>query len=267
MLIMAALMAGACADEPASGELLLLTYNVAGLPQGISKSNPATNIPLISPKLNAFDLVLVQEDFNYQDQLRKDVTLPHQSVPQKTAATKSTFGDGLNRFTRLAFKDHKRTVFAKCFGADCLAAKGISVALHELCPGVELDIYNLHLEAGSKTADEEARAEHVDVLLKSITTRSAGRALIVAGDFNLKRKDGAHDLKQLDRLKNEGALTQACDVLVCGDDRVDRVFFRGSDGLSWTALSRVVDTTFKDSKGEELSDHEPLVVKLGWQER
>ncbi len=263
----AALLAAGCSDEPASGEVLLLTYNVAGLPQGISKSNPATNIPLISPKLNAYDLVVVQEDFNYQDQLRKDVELPHQSVPQKTATTKSTFGDGLNRFSRFAFKEHQRAPFAKCYGADCLAAKGISVALHELAPGVEVDIYNLHLEAGSKADDEAARAEHVDVLLKSITSRSVGRALIVAGDFNLKRKDGAHDLKMLDRLAKEGGLLQACDVLKCGDDRVDRVFFRSSDSLTFTALSRKVDETFRDSKGEELSDHEPLVVKLGWQQR
>ena len=257
----------ACQPELSSGELHLLTYNVAGLPQGISKSNPAVNIPLISPKLNAFDLVVVQEDFNYQDQLRKDVTLPYKSVPQKTASTKSTFGDGLNRFSRFLFRDFLRKTFAKCFGADCLAAKGISVALTELADGVEVDLYNLHLEAGGKADDNEARVEHVDVLLKTITTRSVGRALIVMGDFNLHRDDGGHDVKMLDRLKNEGGLTQVCDVLKCGDDRVDRVFFRDSSALSWTAKKWMLDTTFKDSQGKELSDHEPLTVRLAWQEQ
>ena len=256
----------ACQPEPGSGEIHLLSYNVAGLPQGVSKSNPTVNIPLISPRLNAFDLVVVQEDFHYQDQLRKDVTLPYKSVPQKTATSKSTFGDGLNRFSRFVFRDFVRTAFAKCFGADCLAAKGISVALTELAPGVEVDVYNLHLEAGGKAADNEARAEHIDVLLKSITTRSVGRALIVVGDFNLHRSDGAHDVKMLDRLKSEGGLTQVCDVLKCGDDRVDRVFFRGSRSLSWTARTWALDKTFKDAQGKELSDHKPLTVKLAWQE-
>ena len=266
-VVLLAAGAAACAPELESGEIHLLSYNVAGLPQGISKSNPKTNIPLISPRLSAFDLVVVQEDFNYPDELRKDVTLPHISVPQKTATTKSTFGDGLNRFTRYPFKDFVRTPFTRCFGADCLAAKGISVALTELAPGVEVDVYNLHLEAGGQTEDNEARAEHVEVLLKSITTRSVGRALIVAGDFNLHRKDGGHDVKMLDRLKTEGGLTQVCDALACGDDRVDRVFFRASGALSFAARNWALDTSFKDSKGQELSDHEPLTVKLGWQER
>ncbi len=263
LLFIIALCAGC---EFASGEIYLLTYNVAGLPQGISKSNPKTNIPLISPRLNAFDLVVVQEDFHYQDELRKDVTLAHQSVPQKTAAGKSTFGDGLNRFSRYPFRDHLRKSFAKCFGADCLAAKGISVALTELAPGVEVDVYNLHLEAGSKADDNAARVEHVELLLNTITTRSVGRALIVAGDFNLHRKDGGHDVEMLDRLKKEGGLTQVCDVLDCGDDRVDRIFYRDSNALTWTALKRKVDTTFVDAKGKELSDHEPLTARLTWQE-
>ena len=50
-------------------EFLLLTYNVAGLPEGISSSHPRTNIPQISPMLNEFGIVLVQEDFSYHDLL------------------------------------------------------------------------------------------------------------------------------------------------------------------------------------------------------
>lgn len=46
-----------------SGSFKALTYNVAGLPAPISGSEPATNSPLISPKLNDYDLVLLQEDW------------------------------------------------------------------------------------------------------------------------------------------------------------------------------------------------------------
>ncbi len=35
-----------------SGSLRVLTYNVAGLPQGVSGGNPIVNTPLISPLLN-----------------------------------------------------------------------------------------------------------------------------------------------------------------------------------------------------------------------
>src|SRR5688572_5820705 len=48
---------------PSAGTIRFLTYNVAGLPEGVSKSHPAANTPLMSPLLNDFDLVVVQEDF------------------------------------------------------------------------------------------------------------------------------------------------------------------------------------------------------------
>src|SRR6185503_16774088 len=43
---------------PTSGEFLALSYNVAGLPEGISGSHPATNTAIIAPLLNDYDLVL-----------------------------------------------------------------------------------------------------------------------------------------------------------------------------------------------------------------
>lgn len=264
-LLLAAATLAACQLEAQTGEIYLLTYNVAGLPQGISKSNPKTNIPLISPLLDAFDLVLVQEDFYYQEQLRKDVTLAHKSTPQKTGAGANTFGDGLNRFSRHPWRSFERRAYTGCFGADCLAAKGLSVALTELAPGVEVDVYNLHLEAGSKAEDNAAREAHVELLISTITSRSVGRPLLVAGDFNLHRSDGGHDVQMLTRLRDEAGLTQVCDQLKCGQDRVDRVFYRSAAGLSWTPLKWTLEPAFVDSKGVDLSDHKPLSARLSWQ--
>ena len=53
------------AGEPASGQLTTLSYNVAGLPQEVSQVNPEKHIPLISPLLNDYDIVLTQEDFDF----------------------------------------------------------------------------------------------------------------------------------------------------------------------------------------------------------
>ena len=39
-------------DAPTSGTLAVLSYNVAGLPWGLSQSDPYKNTPLISPLLN-----------------------------------------------------------------------------------------------------------------------------------------------------------------------------------------------------------------------
>lgn len=55
------------------GTFTALTYNVAGLPEGINADqHPVANTPLISPRLNNYDLVNVQEDFFYHDLLIKD---------------------------------------------------------------------------------------------------------------------------------------------------------------------------------------------------
>jgi len=43
------------------GELSVLSYNVAGLPQEISSENPEEHIPLISPLLDEYDIVLTQD--------------------------------------------------------------------------------------------------------------------------------------------------------------------------------------------------------------
>ena len=43
----------------------MLSYNVAGLPQEISSENPTEHLPLISPLLNEYDVVMTQEDFDW----------------------------------------------------------------------------------------------------------------------------------------------------------------------------------------------------------
>ena len=58
------------------GEFLALTYNVAGLPEPLSGSQPSVNIPQISPLLNSYDLVLVQEDFWYHNELKAQINHP-----------------------------------------------------------------------------------------------------------------------------------------------------------------------------------------------
>jgi hypothetical protein len=153
-------------DVEMSGELTALTYNVAGLPQGLSGSNPAMNTPLISPLLNDYDLVLVQEDwlaptpnntgFNvYHDLLAAEARHPHHSTPmpvplgQNPIRPSALLSDGLNEFSNFPFGETTRVMWEGCFGAlgandggasDCGALKGFSVAVHTLAPGVEVDV-------------------------------------------------------------------------------------------------------------------------------
>lgn len=78
--------AGVAHAQSSVGVLDVLTYNVAGLPEGISSSNPATNTPLLAPKLAPYGLVHVQEDFNYHAALYAGDNHPYRTPTSGGAA-------------------------------------------------------------------------------------------------------------------------------------------------------------------------------------
>ena len=107
---------GSTSSLVAQGSLDLLTYNVAGLPQGLSSSNPVANTPQISPKLNAYAVVLAQEDFTYHTQLMSQALHPYQSSPQPVSSILRPMNDGLNRFSQPPFSGHQRVTWAVSYG-------------------------------------------------------------------------------------------------------------------------------------------------------
>lgn len=250
---------------PANGEFSLLTYNVAGLPQGISASNPEKNIPLISPLLNQYNLALVQEDFYYHEQLRAESQHPYRSIP-KAAAAQFTDGDGLNRFSEFPFGSFLREPWQHCSNedaSDCLAKKGFSAAETEIAPGIIVDIYNLHMDAGGTTEDIAARQFQIEQLIRRVKARSAGKPVIIAGDTNLHTSRREDDL-MLETLLTELDLSDACRTLGCNSEQIDRVLFRSSDELTLTPISWQLDLDFVDEQGNPLSDHPAVSVVFQW---
>ena len=248
----------------------LLTYNVAGLPEGLSGSKPESFIPLISPLLNEYDLVLVQEDFWYHALLIEDLEHPHQSPPMWEVPELTEMGDGLNRFSIFPFDPLVRTQWVQCHGHldcsnDCLATKGFSVARTDLGGGALVDVYNLHMEAGGCPEDIVSRTAGVAQLLEAIKANSSDVALIVAGDFNLREGDPT-ELPLIEQLLEEGGLTDACMSLDCGDLRIDKVMFRSSEKLQLSAESWRIPGHFVSLDGHPLSDHEPVEVVFQWKQ-
>ena len=77
----------------------VLTLNVAGLPEPLSSSKPSVNTAKISPLLNGYDIVAVQEDFAYHNDLIKSVTHPYLT----TTSGNVPFGDGMNFISKVPF--------------------------------------------------------------------------------------------------------------------------------------------------------------------
>jgi len=248
-----------------------MIYNVAGLPEGLSGSNPVVNIPQISPLLNSYDLVLAQEDFWYHAELASQASHPYQSEPMWEEPTFENMGDGLNRFSIFPFSEHRRETWEVCYGitdngADCMTTKGFSAARHELREGVYIDVYNLHMDASGDEEDQLARAAQTEQLLIEIAARSSGNAIIVAGDTNLKndRPDRPLDKETLDRLLGQAELQVACRTVNCGDERIDRIMYRSSASLTLRPTDWLMPSEFVDSQDEGLSDHEPVLVPFSW---
>jgi hypothetical protein len=281
-------------------EFTTLSYNVAGLPQEISKANPQAHIPLISPLLNEYDVVLTQEDFdwwtplaglldfrNYHARLRADATHPYrtdvhpgpQAVGISPQARPLLVGDGIGIMSRFPLTGEDHHAWSACNGdaffgaADCLAMKGARVVTMTLGDGRPVDVYSLHAEAGSGARDQELQALDFAELAAFVNARGPDRAVILGGDTNLHIVDGypEDNTGQIDRVIWEGflaatGLTDVCVELTCDDPgSIDKFAYRSSAAVELTPLTLdfPVDR-FSTTGGEELSDHPPLVVRWSW---
>ena len=293
---------------PASGEIVALSYNVAGLPALLSSSEPDVNSPLISPLLGDYDLVLLQEDWAdpdpaayapevyeqysgidlYHDGIVSEADHEHQSDPaaqplgQNEGRPSALLADGLNRLSRSPFGDVTRVAWDGCNGivdgaSDCLAMKGFSVATHTFTADdgteVEIDVYNLHGEAGGGPEDQALQEEGYVQLAEFIDEHSAGKAIILGGDTNLHtagdNPDGGdgEDTLIWERFLATTDIVDVCSVLDCGDEVgfIDKFAFRSSDKVSIDPIDRAFEREkFVREDGEPLSDHDALWVTFAW---
>ena len=313
----------ASAVSPNKGEFLALTYNVAGLPQGISGSDPATNSRQISPLLNAYDVVLLQEDWRdpieaapvlfFHDDIVSEADHPYQSEaappPMGTDLRRTPphhpplIADGLNQLSDFPFAGLQRHMWSECFGefavaaletildalgldgpvedaglgdavdggaADCGAQKGFTVSRMRLGERVEVDVYNLHADAGGDPRDAEARRSNYAQLARFIRVFSAGRAVIVGGDTNLhtgQKPEEAEGRKIWTDFQTAAGVADVCTVLDCGTDagEIDKFAFRSGLGVQLTPLTHDFERErFKREDGEPLSDHDALAVRFAW---
>ncbi|MFI6560082.1 jacalin-like lectin [Streptomyces sp. NPDC050534] len=271
--------ADAAADAAATGSFNVLTYNVAGLPEGLSSSHPAANTPLISPRLGSYDIVNVQEDFNYHAALYADDNHPYRTATSGGAG----IGDGLNTLSDFPFEDFERVKWNDCTGTNCLTPKGFSLARVRLAEGVFVDLYNLHPNADDTDDALAARRANIEQLSEFIRANSAGNAVIVMGDTNTRYTRTGDNIRTLvdgngltdawvQLVKGGTAPAQGADPLLCPTtapandcEVVDKVLYRGSKLLSLDA-TRYNDewAKFLDAAGGNLSDHFPHTVDFSY---
>ncbi|MCK9904876.1 hypothetical protein MXD63_33205 [Frankia sp. Cpl3] len=137
------------ADSPAGGSFSVLTYNIAGLPEALSDAPTprAESTTAIGQRLAPYDVVQVQEDFNYHANLYASDTHPYRTPTSGGVP----FGGGLNTLSDFSYSDLARVAWNNCStfdSADCLTPKGFTLKRIRLGEGIYVDFYNLHADAG-----------------------------------------------------------------------------------------------------------------------
>ncbi|GAB0139105.1 hypothetical protein EsDP_00007320 [Epichloe bromicola] len=275
-----------CAAKAApAGSLSILTINVTGLPPifngndipGDKKTNSRL-IGTLFAKYN-YDVIHVQEDFNYHAHIYQNDTHPFRTATTGGAG----IGSGLNSLSNFDWIAYERVKWKDCSnesGADCLTPKGLTFMRLRVAEGIYMDMYNLHTDAGTGTNDQVARRSNLDQLAQYIKDNSAGNAVVVFGDTNSRYSRAADDVKSF---RDESGLKDAWVELVrngtdpstetlCDNpslnntcETVDKVFYRGSSIVQLQATEwRYESKRFLQPDGSILSDHNPVACALSW---
>lgn len=263
----------------------ILSYNVHGVFRLIAKDAPGRRSPTIGWLANRYDVVLLQEDFEYHGMIagqmqgravyrgngmRLDprllaaklllfpvqLLLPHFSPP---------YGAGVTAIVDTALVDDPhvaREAYGSCKGwfasnGDCWATKGFLRVRIRLPNDAEVDLYNTHLDAGAGEPSRRVRGEQLEVLAARIEALSPDRALIIAGDLNsAAARPGDWDLimrfRDRLRLHDSGAGPE----LPCWRER-DYILYRSGGGVT-LAVDDAGEAVEFVSGDRALSDHAAL---------
>ncbi|CBF89576.1 hypothetical protein AN0392.2 [Aspergillus nidulans FGSC A4] len=270
-----------------TGSFNILSFNVAGLPE-IFNSNDVPgdkteNTELIGERFAeySYDIIHVQEDFNYHAALYSTDTHPYRT----STSGGVPFGSGLNTLSNYDWIDFERVKWDTCSdasGFDCWTPKGFTVMRVKLEDGVYVDCYNLHADAGSEEEDVSIRSANLQQVSDYISANSIGNAVLVYGDTNARYTSSGENIRTFEtqngmvnpwvELVLDGVEpTEGTDAVVCENptttqtcETVDKIFYRGSPALALQALSWAYEDEKFLNNGSILSDHNPITSRFTW---
>ncbi|MEV3912346.1 MULTISPECIES: jacalin-like lectin [Streptomyces] len=271
-----------------SGSFSVLSYNVAGLPEAVSSASTPreSSTTAIGQRIAPYDIVHVEEDFNYHAYLYAGDTSHAYRTPTSGGAG---IGSGLNTLSKLPYDgdDFERVRWNSCQvdSGDCLTPKGFTFMRERLAEGVYVDFYNLHTNAGTNDGDLASRADNLNQLTAFIQTHSAGNAVVVMGDTNTRYTRSGDTIAEfaaangltdpwVKLIRGGTPPAKGSDALVCDQtgptvpntcEVVDKVLYRSSKLVSLNATAYNNEhAKFLTDAGLMLSDHDPISVGFTW---
>jgi hypothetical protein len=300
---LAALAAIAIPAAATAGQFSVMSYNVRGLPPEVIEDRH-DEIEKIAPLLEDYhtpaepyvgidSFVGLQEVFDqdYYDILTDPGTVTYEFRTAKDNGGPANIGDGLTNLSDFEISEFTRTQWTDCFGtllppengSDCGTNKGFSFSKVVLEPGVTVDVYTLHADAGQDEGSQEARRKNILQLTAAIVANSPDRPVIVLGDTNSLYTREADNLSTLlagtgvtdvwVQLRRSGivpevgpAINSECPTNPGGTncELVDKIFYRDSTQLAFAPVSYDALKTMFSDDGGELSDHTPVTVTFDY---
>ncbi|HTO70744.1 MAG TPA: endonuclease/exonuclease/phosphatase family protein [Myxococcota bacterium] len=248
--------------------IAVLSYNVHGLNRWLVNDDPEARMPQISARLDAWDVALIQESWEYWELLSAHASHPVQERGNGPHPPRF-FQAGLGLFARPAFVALSRGSLGACSGwlggaNDCFADKGFLRVRLRLENGLAVDFWTLHLDAGSAESDRAARAVQLETLAGRVRSLSGDAAVVIGGDFNSKSDEPA-DRALLDRFETELGLydTGAGPAPAGGFARehIDYIFYRSSAAAALSVVAAGEAREFSDGPAP-LSDHPAVFARL-----
>ena len=279
----------AASAAEAQPSLTILCANVAGLPipmlfsgRQITVMRSQTEFGKILNESGA-DVVCVQEDFQFHDRLAQQMTA---YAYQTRTSGGIPAGDGLNVFSKYPIYNVERVAWTAYYGIlkhdnDALTPKGFLKCTLD-ADGVLIDLYNIHTDASKTTEDQLAKKAQFLQLKAYIDAHSAGRPVLITGDFNCTLHTYYYAEFYETMLCGTGFQDAWVEVVndgnyLRGDDAEDviarynaqyndrfwglwdsyeRLLYRGGDGVSFTATEHAYTFYRADNRSADLySDH------------
>ncbi len=250
--------------KPENSVINVLSYNIQGLPDLFTSYKNPNRIEEIIKNINNYDLVLLQENWVYQDIIRDNFSKDIFIISSKNKFNKknnSKRSSGLNIIVseKLKIQNHEEHIYSDCNGwlfnaNDCLASKGF-IYSKLLINSDTLNVYVTHLDAGNSKKDINVRQKQLHELSNSIEKISNLGPLIITGDFNINYYTNPEIINSF--IDKFGLNNLNWESNLSNDIKIDYVFFRDGTSTALQIYDEGVNRNFIN-----YSDHYPIQFKV-----
>lgn len=236
--------------------LNFVTYNVCALPDMITAERNLAPVrermPKIGVRLQGYDIVALQEVFVTERSYLERKMRAYYVARGTDGGGMRAPGSGIYTFAHAPIP---RVHFERWDGlviADAYSHKGFVAATVNIGDGLDIDVYNLHAQAGGFPELRKKNYEQMAEYMKR-NSFGSGRPIVALGDFNCEiGEPECKRLLEITGLKHVNPQPYG----------IDHIFYN-ENGSNWKISVVSFGTVFADKvDGRTLSDHDGFEAKL-----